>query len=323
MPVKNINSIKRTAVIITELLYLRSEFIEMKEKWIEVSLAVPEELAQIVETQLSELGSVGNTEYIKKEEGEIKTAIPVIKGYFSAAGGTAAEKIESLKAFTSSLKVLFPDAKIGEIEIKETSEDDWQEWRRFFKPVLVSKRVVIKPTWEEYQLKEDELIVEIDPGMAFGTGTHETTRLCIQLLDNIIKGGETIFDVGTGSGILAIAAAKLGAAKVLGIDNDERSVHVAAENVELNSVNEEVSISGIPLSDIEGLFDIVVANILAEDLIEMRKELLTRLVESGRLILSGILKTKAEMVVSAYSAEGLTLEKQIDDGEWSALLLKR
>lgn len=320
---KNINSIKRTAVIITEILCLRSEFIEMKEKWIEVSLAVSEEFVQIVETQLSELGSVGNIEYIKKEEGEIKTAIPVIKGYFSSAGDAAAEKVESLKAFISSLKVLFPDAKIGEIETKETTEDDWQEWRRFFKPVLVSKRVVIKPTWEEYQLKKNELIVEIDPGMAFGTGTHETTRLCIQLLDNIIKGGETVFDVGTGSGILAIAAAKLGAAKVLGIDNDERSVLVAAENVELNSVNEKVSISGIPLPEIEGLFDIVVANILAEDLIEMRKELLTRLADGGRLILSGILKAKAEMVVSAYSAEGLTLEKQIDDGEWSALMLKR
>ena len=323
MPAKNINSIKRSAAIITELLYLRSEFIEMKEKWIEVSLAVSEELTQIVETQLSELGSVGNTEYIKKEENEIKTAIPVIKGYFNGTGDTAAEKVESLKAFTSSLKVLFPAAKIGEIETKETSEDDWQEWRRFFKPVLVSKRVVIKPTWEEYQLKEDELIVEIDPGMAFGTGTHETTRLCIQMLDNIIRGGETVFDVGTGSGILAIAAAKLGAAKVLGIDNDERSVSVAAENVNLNSVTEEVSISGIPLDHIKGLFDIVVANILAEDLIEMRKELLTRLADGGRLILSGILKSKVEMVVSAYSVEGLTLEKQIDDGEWSALMLKR
>lgn len=295
----------------------------MKEKWTEVSLAVPEELVGIVENQLSQLGSVGNTEYIKKEENEIKTANPVIKGYFSGTGESATEKVESLKAFNSSLKVLFPAANIGEVETKETSEDDWQEWRRFFKPVLVSKRVVIKPTWEEYKLKENELIVEIDPGMAFGTGTHETTRLCIQLMDNIIKGGETLFDVGTGSGILAIAAAKMGAAKVIGIDNDEKSVCVATENVELNSVNEKVSISGIPLSDIEGLFDIIVANILAEDLIEMRKELLLRLEKGGRLILSGILKTKAEMVIAAYSDEGATIEQQIDDGEWSALMLKK
>jgi ribosomal protein L11 methyltransferase len=288
-----------------------------------VSLAVPEELVGIVENQLSELGSVGSTEYIKKEENEIKPAIPVIKGYFGGTGESAIEKVESLRAFTSSLKVLFPAADIGEVETKETSEDDWQEWRRFFKPVLVSKRVVIKPTWEAYQLKENELIVEIDPGMAFGTGTHETTRLCIQLLDNIIKGGETVFDVGTGSGILAIAAAKLGAVKVLGIDNDEKSVCVAADNVELNSANKKVSISGIPLSDIEGWFDIVVANILAEDVIEMRKELLKRLAKSGRLILSGILKTKAEMVIVAYSDEGAILEQQIDDGEWSALMLKK
>lgn len=295
----------------------------MKEKWTEVSLAVPEELVGIVENQLSQLGSVGNTEYIKKEENEIKTANPVIKGYFSGTGESATEKVGLLKAFSSSLKVLFPAANIGEVETKETSEDDWQEWRRFFKPVLVSKRVVIKPTWEEYKLKENELIVEIDPGMAFGTGTHETTRLCIQLMDNIIKGGETLFDVGTGSGILAIAAAKLGAAKVLGIDNDEKAVCVATENVELNSANEKVSISGIPLSDIEGLFDIIVANILAEDLVEMRKELLRRLAQSGRLILSGILKTKAEMVIAAYSDEGATIEQQIDDGEWSALMLKK
>ncbi|MDT8317943.1 MAG: 50S ribosomal protein L11 methyltransferase [bacterium] len=295
----------------------------MKEKWIEVSLAVPEEFVQIVENQLSQLGSVGNTEYIKKEEDEIKKASPVIKGYFSETGGAGAEKVESLRAFLSSLKALFPDANIGQIETKETCEDDWQEWRRFFKPVLVSRRVVIKPTWEEYELKENELIVDIDPGMAFGTGTHETTRLCIQLLDNIIKGGETVFDVGTGSGILAIAAAKLGAVKVLGIDNDERSVSVAVENVELNSADKKVIISGTPLSGIEGSFDIVVANILAEDLIEMRKELMKRLAGSGRLILSGILKSKAEMVIAAFDNEGAILEEQIDDGEWSALMLKR
>jgi len=295
----------------------------MKEKWIEVSISIPVELVGIVENQLSELGSVGNIEYIKKEEEETKAARPVIKGYFSGIGESATEKVESLRAFISSLKVLFPAANIGEVETKETSEDDWQEWRRFFKPVLVSKRVVIKPTWEEYQLKENELIVEIDPGMAFGTGTHETTRLCIQMLDNIIKGGEAVFDVGTGSGILAIAAAKLGGGKVLGIDNDEKSVSVAEENVELNSAQKNVSISGIPLSEIEGLFDIVVANILAEDLIEMRKELLKRLAKGGRIILSGILKTKAETVIKAYGDEGAILEQQIDDGEWSALMLKK
>ena len=295
----------------------------MKEKWIEVSIPIPVELVGIVENQLSELGSVGNIEYIKKEEEETKAARSVIKGYFSGTGEAAAEKVESLRAFISSLRVLFPAANIEEIETKETSEDDWQEWRRFFKPVLVSKRVVIKPTWEEYQSKENELIVEIDPGMAFGTGTHETTRLCIQMLDNIIKGGESVFDVGTGSGILAIAAAKLGAAEVLGIDNDEKSVSVAAENVALNSANKKVSISGIPLSEIEGLFDIVVANILAEDLIEMRKELLKRLVKDGRIILSGILKTKAESVTKAYIDEGAIFEEQIDDGEWSALMLKK
>jgi len=295
----------------------------MKEKWIEVSLTVPEELVQIVENQLSELGSVGNTEYIRKEDDDMEAATPVIKGYFSTSVETWAEKVEALRAFTSSLKALFPGSNIGEIETRETSEDDWQEWRRFFKPVLVSERVVIKPTWEGYQLKANELVVEIDPGMAFGTGTHETTRLCIQLLDNIIKGGETVFDVGTGSGILAIAAAKLGAASVLGIDNDERSVCVAAENVELNSVADVVGISGTPLSEIEGIFDIVVANILAEDLIEMKKELLKRLERGGWLILSGILKTKAEMVIAAYNEEDAILERQIDDGEWSALLLKR
>ena len=143
------------------------------------------------------------------------------------------------------------------------------------------------------------------------------------MLDNIIKGGEAVFDVGTGSGILAIAAAKLGGGKVLGIDNDEKSVSVAEENVELNLAQKNVSISGSPLSDIKGLFDIVVANILAEDLIEMRKELMKRLTKGGRIILSGILKTKAETVIKAYSEEGAILEQQIDDGEWSALMLKK
>ncbi len=295
----------------------------MKEdRWVELSVRIPAQLVLTVKEFLENLGSVGIVEDSLAEKGEPEVASPLIKGYLCGSLKSAAEKIEIFKKFVASLSDLFPGAVLGEVLATETGEDDWQRWREYFKPVAVSPRIVIKPTWEPYEAKDGEVVVEIDPGMAFGTGTHETTRLCIQLLDNIIRGGESVFDVGTGSGILAIAAAKLGAAEVLGIDNDEKSVSVAAENVELNSAQKNVSVSGIPLSDVEGLFDIVVANILAEDLIEMRKELLKRLATGGRIILSGILKTKAEMVIAAYSDEGATLEEQVDDGDWSALMFK-
>lgn len=295
----------------------------MKEKWIEVMVRVSEELAGIVENQLKELGSAGSVEDTLGEKGDPVPARPLVKGYFFGSNEETKAQIKAFKNFISSLADLFPAAQIEEVQVRETDENEWQQWKRFFKPVAVSDRIVIKPTWEEYEADENQLIVEIDPGMAFGTGSHESTRMCIQLLDQVIEGGERVFDVGTGSGILAIAAAKLGAGPVFGIDNHEDSVRVAEENVALNGVDGIVTVSTTPLDNIREDYRIVVANILAEDLIDMCRSLIDRTIEGGRIILSGILTTKAPMVIGAYEGEGVILEKHIEEGDWSALMFRK
>lgn len=295
----------------------------MKEKWIEVMVRVSEELAGIVENQLAELGSAGSVEDTLGEKGDPVPARPLVKGYFYGSDEETTTQVKAFKGFIASLADLFPSAQIEEVQVRETDENEWQEWKRFFKPTVVSDRIVIKPTWEEYQKKEGQLIVEIDPGMAFGTGSHESTRMCIQLLDEVIRGGESVFDVGTGSGILAIAAAKLGAGMVFGIDNHEDSVRVAGENVELNGVEKLVEVSTRPLDDVRETYDVVVANILAEDLIDMCRSLVERTHEGGRIILSGILTTKAPRVIEAYEGEGAKLEKQLEEGDWSALMFRK
>jgi len=295
----------------------------MNEKWIEVMVRVPEALAEIVEKQLTELGSVGSVEDTLGEKGDPVPAKPLIKGYFYGTDEATSEQVTAFQSFVSSLGDIFPVSEIEEVQVRETREDEWQEWKRFFKPVLVSDRIVIKPTWEKYEKAEGQLIVEIDPGMAFGTGSHESTRMCIQLLDEVIEGGERVFDVGTGSGILAIAAARLGAGPVFGIDNHEDSVRVAGENVALNGVEGIVTVSTMPLDNIKEDYRIVVANILAEDLIDMCRSLVDRTIEGGEIILSGILTTKAPMVIGAYEGEGVTLEKHLEEGDWSALMFKK
>ncbi len=291
------------------------------EEWIEVSVACPRELAGIVDRYLNDLGAAGTVEDSLEEEGA-SMDFPFVKGYYRGSLESTAELVKSIEGFVASLKALLPSAEPASVSVRAVSQDDWEGWKRFFKVTHVSDRVVIKPTWEAYEKKEGEAIVEIDPGMAFGTGTHETTRLCIRLLDGLVEGGETLFDVGTGSGILAIAAVKLGARSVVAIDIDEGSVRVAKENVRINGVDETVVLSTTPLEEIEGGFDIVVANILAEDLVRMKGDIVARMKEGGRVILSGILAEKADMVAEDYSASGLKLIDKIDEGAWTALMME-
>lgn len=214
-------------------------------------------------------------------------------------------------------------------------EEDWSNsWKEYFKPARIGKRLVIKPTWEKFPAEREDIILELDPGMAFGTGTHPSTRLCLETLEKIYfhegvfihqnrKKPFTVLDVGTGSGILSIAAAKLGAREVTAIDIDPQAVMVAAENLTLNKVEQSVSVSAAPLSLIGSSFDLIVANILAEALVKLAPELIERINPGGFLILSGILIEKERIVLDCYSALAFTLEEVAREGEWSCLTFRR
>ncbi len=200
---------------------------------------------------------------------------------------------------------------------------DWAEaWKREVKATEVAPGIVVAPTWDPYAGRPDEVVIRLDPGMAFGTGTHPSTRLCLQALAELRPEGE-ILDLGTGSGILAIAAAKLGARRVLALDVDPVATDVARANVVQNGVGAVVRVATGDLSAAPGPFDLVLANILAAPLIATAPALAGRLAPSGAAVLSGLLADEAAGVAAAYEAEGLTRVALLEEAEWAALVLTR
>lgn len=236
-------------------------------------------------------------------------------------------------------------------EFKEVKEEDWANaWKKYYKPLRIGERIVLKPSWEEYNPEPNDLVIELDPGMAFGTGLHPTTRLCVAALEEHVQPGDSVLDLGTGSGVLAIAAAKLGATDILATDIDPIAVRTAIENAQINgyeangkwrvasddqsSPNSQLATrisvqqSSVP-TGVAGHFRILVANILAEVLTNLfdskydNVPLAEPLAANGVMILSGILDVKAPMVIDAAKRHGLTLVDQKQETDWVALVFKR
>lgn len=206
------------------------------------------------------------------------------------------------------------------VDYKLVREEDWaNSWKKYYKTMKVGERIIIKPLWEEYDAGPGELVVEMDPGMAFGTGTHETTRLCVELLQEYIQGGETVFDVGTGSGILAITAARLGAEKVLAIDLDPVAVDSAKINVNYNDLSQITVKEGNLLDEAEGGADVIIANIIADVIIAMAPDLKRLMKPGGIFIGSGIISFREEAVREALEASGFTILQVRDDNDWRAI----
>lgn len=209
------------------------------------------------------------------------------------------------------------------------TEEDWSSsWKEHFKPLRIGMRLVVKPTWEDFSAAEGDVVLELDPGMAFGTGTHPTTMLCLSVLESLFSADDDamkpreILDVGTGSGILSIASAKLGASRVIAVDIDPEAVRIANENCALNGVSSAVSVSDTPLEKIPGEFDVILANILAEDLVRMAPELTLRLKPGASLVLSGILTEKEDLVTDGFAGRNLELTEVARENEWSCLVYR-
>lgn len=212
------------------------------------------------------------------------------------------------------------------IDFYNYEEEDYQNsWKKYFYTQKISNRFVVKPTWREYKPQEDELVIEIDPGRAFGTGTHPTTSLCIKLMEENIKEGDRVIDVGTGSGILMVAAEKLGASEIIGTDIDPMAVEVAEENLELNHVdrNKAKAYAGDLVSIVkEDKFDVVVANILADVLMLLLKDISKVARKDGLIIFSGIIEDKLEEMKRAITDAGLHILEVKEDKEWRAILMR-
>ena len=212
-----------------------------------------------------------------------------------------------------------------DVETQDVKEEDWAEvWKRFYKPFRAGKTLVVKPTWEQYEAQEGDRIIEIDPGMAFGSGTHETTSMCLEFLEDYLTPGARVIDVGTGSGILAIGAALLGAREVLAIDIDPVAVRVAKENVAHNNLEKVVScVQGNLLEQRSERCDLCVANIIADVICGFAAPLKEHIAPGGLFVCSGIIREREQDVLEALRQAGYALVEERGKGEWVAMIARR
>ncbi len=289
------------------------------KRWLAISLLIPKGLGEAVSNFLIEQGATGIEEVGEDLRWER------LKVYFPQ-DGKEEEVLCSLHRYLKSLKNIVPEMSYTKIETTSIPEQDWsQNWKRFFKPVQVTSRLVVKPPWSKIRLKKNQIPIEIHPGMAFGTGTHATTRLCMKALEMCLRRkGFSVLDVGTGSGILSIAAARLKASEVWGLDIDGAAIENARENVQRNSASDIVKIRKGRVGDIHKKFDVVVANIDSKNLKRLRWPLIHHLKSKGFLILSGILEEEGERLRQHYLETGhFQWAKMTHEEEWVCLILKK
>lgn len=259
-----------------------------------------------------------------KNEKEFLMVDHAISAYFPL--NPYAEKRKAAILSTFEEKFAEREDIIYTIDFYEYDEEDYQNsWKKYLFPEKVSEKFVVKPTWREYTLEADELIIELDPGRAFGTGSHPTTSLCLKLMEENISEGDSVIDVGTGSGILMIAADRLGASEIYGTDIDELAVESAKENLELNNISEDKAkvYKGDLISVVENKkFDVVVANILADVLLILLHDISKVVKPNGKIIFSGIIEDKCELLRREVESLGFTVEEIKADKEWRAMLIK-
>lgn len=231
----------------------------------------------------------------------------------------------AIREMLARLKSLDADGEWGRLacELSGVQEEDWATaWKKYYKPVEIGSRLVICPSWEDYDNREGRAVMRLDPGMAFGTGTHETTRLCLECLEDTVTGGESVLDVGCGSGILSIGALLLGAKSAVGVDIDEIAVRVAGENAALNGVENAARFFCGDLADkITGQYDVICANIVADVILRFAPQISGLLRKGGSLLVSGIIEAREEEVGAALTGLGFQLAGRLESGGWVCMKL--
>lgn len=321
--------------------------------WHEITVQTTEEAIEMISNFLHELGAGGvaieESGVLTKERdtsfgqlydkplNDIPEGRCVIQGYFSL--DIEMETVMSqLKESVDQLAEFDIDTGSPVFNVRTVDDEDWADaWKQYFKPIRISERLTIKPTWEDYEATPGEIILELDPGMAFGTGTHATTALCLRALERIMQAGDEVIDVGTGSGVLAIAAAKLGARHVLALDLDPVAVTIAGENTAVNKLEEQITLIQSDLlqairvqetggSSIHGVtlpVAVVVANILAEIIVLFVDDVYAALQPGGAYITSGIIKAKQGLVEEALVKAGFVMESVEEEADWVALVARK
>ena len=308
-------------------------------KWAEISLRTSHEATELVADIFHDLGASGVViedpellnSYIESGQWDYtdlkpadNTEVVTVKAYLPSDEALD-KKLKELEDRLDFLSKSGVRSDPGEFSWNEVQDEDWSEsWKKYFHTEKVGRRVVIKPTWEEYEALPDDVVIEIDPGAAFGTGNHPTTAMCIRELELLVKRDMKVIDAGTGSGILSIVAAKLGASTVRALDCDETALKVARENFSRNGVDSVVSPSaGDLLTGLDERADIIVANIVADVIIRLLGQLDQHLNPGGKLLCSGIIAQRLPDVAAAAKERGFLTEKVTEEQGWVAAIIAR
>ncbi|SQF66132.1 50S ribosomal protein L11 methyltransferase [Streptococcus dysgalactiae] len=304
--------------------------------WQELTITVHREAEEAVSNLLIETGSQGvaiadSADYIGQENrfGELypdveQSDMIAITAYYPSSTNladvtvTINEQLAELASF---------GLQVGQVTVdsQELAEEDWADnWKAYYEPARITHDLTIVPSWTDYEASAGEKVIKLDPGMAFGTGTHPTTKMSLFALEQVLRGGETVIDVGTGSGVLSIASSLLGAKTIYAYDLDDVAVRVAQENIDLNQGTDNIHVAaGDLLKGVGQEADVIVANILADILILLTEDAYRLVKDQGYLILSGIISEKLDMVQEAAFSAGFFLETHMVQGEWNALVFKK
>jgi len=303
-------------------------------EWQEITVATVSEAVEAVAECFYQAGSNGvvieDPEQLKTKiregswdafelpEEALQQPSPVVKGYLPI-NDRLPKKIEQLKLGIEEIMARLGE-KVGEISLAIVQEEDWaNSWKVYFKPLKLGSRIVIKPTWENYQVSEGEIVLEMDPGMAFGAGTHATTAMSALFLEKYLHPGFKVIDVGTGTGILAMIAAFLGAKEVLALDYDEVAVKVARENIQQNGLAHLITVKeNNLLVGVEKRAELIVANIVATTIMKLALQAKERLNQGGFFLVSGIINEKREIVFTALQEIGFAIVEEKTQDDWVA-----
>ena len=308
-------------------------------KWCEISIQTSHEAVELIAEIFRDLGASGVViedpelvnDYITSGKWDYtdipiakETEVVVEKAYLPV-NGELEGRIQTLQQEIKALESRGVNTAPAVLTTAELQDEDWSDtWKQYFHTEKPGERVVIKPTWEEYEPQDDEVVIELDPGAAFGTGTHATTSMCIRQLEKLVKPGMTVFDVGTGSGILSIISAKLGAKNIQAVDYDDSVLKIVEENLEQNNVQDIISVAQSDLmQNVHGKAELVIANIIADIIIRLFDQLDEHLEQGGTLLTSGIIEDRIEDVLAAAEAHGYGVVERLENKGWACITFKR
>lgn len=308
-------------------------------KWCEISIQTSHEAVELIAEIFRDLGASGVViedpelvnDYITSGKWDYtdipiakETEVVVEKAYLPV-NGELEGRIQTLQQEIKALESRGVNTAPAVLTTAELQDEDWSDtWKQYFHTEKPGERVVIKPTWEEYAPQRDEVVIELDPGAAFGTGTHATTSMCIRQLEKLVKPGMTVFDVGTGSGILSIISAKLGAKNIQAVDYDDSVLKIVEENLEQNNVQDIISVAQSDLmQNVHGKAELVIANIIADIIIRLFDQLDEHLEQGGTLLTSGIIEDRIEDVLAAAEAHGYGVVERLENKGWACITFKR